>query len=106
MKLHIIKNFVRLSCHWPLMARVVAALFGGYLLTLTSSMLLSQILNVTGMDRVNASLTAMLVSFTIYTVIVVWFFATASVKKVWINLLVGLVITGSLVWLIRFWNLS
>lgn len=88
------------------MARVVAALFGGYLLTLTSSMLLSQILNVTGMDRVNASLTAMLVSFTIYTVIVVWFFATASVKKVWINLLVGLVITGSLVWLIRFWNLS
>lgn len=88
------------------MARVVAALFGGYLLTLTSSMLLSQILNVTGMDRVNASLTAMLVSFTIYTVIVVWFFATASVKKVWINLLVGLVITGSLVWLIRFWSLS
>jgi len=88
------------------MARVVAALFGGYLLTLTSSMLLSQILNVTGMDRVNASLTAMLVSFTIYTVIVVWFFATESVKKVWINLLVGLVITGSLVWLIRFWNLS
>ncbi len=92
--------------HWPLVARIIAAIFGGYLLTLTSSMLLSQILDMIGMERANASLAAMLFSFTIYTAIVIWFFALASVKKVWISLLYGLVITASLVWVIRYWSLS
>jgi Na+/H+-translocating membrane pyrophosphatase len=94
------------SENWKLVSRIVAALFGGFLLTITSSMLLSQLFDMFGMDRINASLTAMLLSFAIYTAIVIWFFAIASVKKVWKNLLWGLMITGSLVWLIRFWSLS
>ncbi len=106
MKFNLINRTVIFSEHWSLVARIVAALFGGYLLTLSSSMLLSQIFDMIGMDRVNASLTAMLLSFTIYTVIVIWFFAIASVKKVWMNLILGLMITVSLTWLIRYWSFS
>lgn len=98
------KNF-EFSDNWKLVSRIVAAIFGGYFLTLSSSMLLSQLLDIVGMDRVNASMTAMLLSFAIYTAIVIWFFAIASVKQVWINLLFSLVITGVLVFLIRYISL-
>lgn len=85
--------------------RVLAVILGGYVLTLISSMFLSQVLDILGMDRVNASVTAMLLSFSIYVGIAIWFFATKSVKKVWLNLLVSIAVLGSLVWLIRYWSL-
>ena len=102
MKLNLMNYSPNSLSNWKLVARIFAAIFGGFLLTLSSSMLLSQVLDMIGMDKINASMTAMLLSFAIYTAIVIWFFAIASVKKVWINLLTSLAITGSLVWLIRY----
>ncbi len=105
MKINFINYSFVNSDNWQLVARIVAAVFGGYFLTLTSAMLLSQILDILGMDRINATITAMLLSFAIYTVIVIWFFAISSVKKVWLNLLFLLVITGGLVLVIRYFSL-
>lgn len=86
---------------WLLFYRVAAALLGGYALTLTSSMLLSQLLALLGMGRANASMTAMLLSFMIYAGIVIWFFTIDSIKSVWKKLLAALAITGGLVMLIK-----
>lgn len=105
MKINFINHSFINSDNWQLVARIVAAVFGGYFLTLTSAMLLSQILDILGMDRINATITAILLSFAIYTAIVIWFFAISSVKKVWLNLLSLLVITGGLVLVIRYFSL-
>jgi|ACQI01.1.fsa_nt_gi hypothetical protein len=93
------------SDSWLMTYRVIAAILGGFALTLTSSMLLSQLLAIFITERANASITAMLISFTIYTVIVMWVFTVESVKTVWIKLLSGIAITGFLVWVIKFLEL-
>lgn len=90
---------------WRMFYRVFAAIVGGFALTITSSMLLSQVLDMLLTTRANATITAMLLSFAIYTAIVMWFFSIDTVKRVWINLLIGLTTTGGLVLMIKYWSL-
>lgn len=90
---------------WRMFYRVFAAIVGGFALTITTSMLLSQLLEMLFTTRANATITAMLLSFAIYTAIVMWFFSIDTVKRVWIHLLLGLAATGSLVLMIKFWSL-
>jgi len=66
-------------------ARSVAAIVGGYVLAALVTMLLSVSLP---MARSEAVMTATLLSFAIYTCVVMWVFATRSALRAWLGLLI------------------
>ncbi|MCS6153135.1 hypothetical protein G3465_09400 [Shewanella baltica] len=63
--------------------RCLAATFGGYLLSAVATILLAQILPLSQVDRV---LTAMMLSFTVYTCTVIWVFSVKSTWRYWLDL--------------------
>ena len=63
--------------------RCLAATFGGYLLSAIATILLAQILPLSQVDRV---LTAMMLSFTVYTCAVIWVFSFKSTWRYWLDL--------------------
>ena len=63
--------------------RCLAAIFGGYLLSAVATILLAQILPLSQVDRV---LTAMMLSFTVYTCAVIWVFSVKSTWRYWLDL--------------------
>ncbi|MEO3737052.1 hypothetical protein [Shewanella baltica] len=63
--------------------RCLAAIFGGYLLGAVATILLAQILPLSQVDRV---LTAMMLSFTVYTCAVIWVFSVKSTWRYWLDL--------------------
>ena len=64
-------------------SRSVAAIVGGYVLAALVTMLLSVSLP---MARSEAVMTATLLSFAIYTCVVMWVFATRSALRAWLGL--------------------
>ncbi len=64
--------------------RVIAAAFGGYVLTAASSACLSYAL-VYGpsMSRFDATMTGLLIGFLIYAAVIMWVFAAHSLKRMW-----------------------
>jgi ABC-type antimicrobial peptide transport system permease subunit len=63
--------------------RCLAATFGGYLISAVATILLAQILPLSQVDRV---LTAMMLSFTVYTCTVIWVFSVKSTWRYWLDL--------------------
>ncbi|MGR3970560.1 hypothetical protein [Shewanella sp. 1180_01] len=63
--------------------RCLAATFGGYLISAVATILLAQILPLSQVDRV---LTAMMLSFTVYTCAVLWVFSVKSTWRYWLDL--------------------
>ncbi|MDT3279268.1 MULTISPECIES: hypothetical protein [Shewanella] len=63
--------------------RCLAATFGGYLISAVATILLAQILPLSQVDRV---LTAMMLSFTVYTCAVIWVFSVKSTWRYWLDL--------------------
>ena len=63
--------------------RCLAATFGGYLLSAVATILFAQILPLSQVDRV---LTAMMLSFTVYTCAVIWVFSVKSTLRYWLDL--------------------
>jgi len=68
----------------PLVSRIVAALFGGYVL----AALFSVAVLALPMSKPQAVLTGMLASFLIYAGAVIWVFAVRSALKAWLGLLI------------------
>jgi uncharacterized SAM-binding protein YcdF (DUF218 family) len=69
----------------PLISRIVAAMFGGYALAaLTSVAMLAW-----PMDRAQAVLTGMLLSFIVFACAVIWVFAVRSARRAWAGLLIA-----------------
>jgi hypothetical protein len=68
----------------PLVSRIVAALFGGYVL----AALFSVAVLALPMSKPQAVLTGMLASFLIYAGAVIWVFAVHSALKAWVGLLI------------------
>ena len=66
-----------------IVSRCLAAIFGGYLLGAVATILLAQILPLSQVDRV---LTAMMLSFTVYTCAVIWVFSVKSTWRYWLDL--------------------
>jgi hypothetical protein len=77
---------------WQIAMRVLAAMLGGYVLANAASILLSFIVPMTRSDAV---MTAMLVSFAIYTGAVLWVFAVRTLSKAWLGLIVPSLVLGS-----------
>ncbi|MFC7286524.1 DUF3649 domain-containing protein [Herminiimonas glaciei] len=72
-------------------SRAVAAILGGYAVTALATALLAVILP---MVRIDAVLTATLLSFTVYTCAVLWVFAARSAFRAWIGIVLPAAILG------------
>jgi hypothetical protein len=69
----------------PLVARIVAALFGGYALAALGSVAALAL----PLSKPQAVLTGMLASFAIYAGAVIWVFVVRSAAKAWIGLIIA-----------------
>lgn len=72
-------------------SRAIAAIFGGYVVTALATALLAVILP---MVRIDAVLTATLLSFTVYTCAVLWVFAAGSAFRAWMGIVLPAAILG------------
>lgn len=73
-------------------SRLVAAALGCYLLTSAASVLIAFLLPMT---HAHAVLTMLLMSFASWSGMVIWVYATPSLKKVWTVIGIGLAISVS-----------
>ncbi|HSX85821.1 MAG TPA: DUF3649 domain-containing protein [Cellvibrio sp.] len=79
--------------HWHLVARLLAALLGGYVLARACATLLTPLLP---MPKSDALMTALLASGAIYTATMLWAFSVKSIDKAILGLLVPALLSGSL----------
>lgn len=75
-------------------SRAVAAILGGYMLSALATFALAAFLP---MPRSQASLTATLLSFLIYTCVVIWVFATRTAWHAWAGIIAPSVALGGLI---------
>ena len=73
----------KLPPYGPTVSRIVAALFGGYLFTYAFTAALARVLP---MNKVDALVTASLVSFAVYSLAILWAFACRSARRAWAGL--------------------
>ena len=88
---------------WHIASRVLAAAIPGFLLTNTTGILLTFLLPG---DKLSAIATATLLSYLVYTVIILWIFSVERLRTVWVGLLVALAITGVGAWLMHTLEVS
>ena len=81
--------------------RVLAAVFGGYVVAAGVVAALSTVLCAAGMARSEASVTSALLGFPVYLVVVLWAFSVSSLLRLWTLLAIGTAIVGGLAWLMR-----
>lgn len=72
-------------------SRAIAAIVGGYAVTALATALLAVILP---MVRIDAVLTATLLSFAIYTCAVLWVFAARSALRAWLGIVLPAAVLG------------
>lgn len=77
-------------------ARLLAAIAGGYVLTAISMSLLAVLLPA---SRVDAVMTATLLSFPVYAVAIMWSFAARTVWRAWAGLVLPAAVAGCALWL-------
>jgi len=87
-------------------SRIVAAIFGGYALTTSSSLLISQLLGEF-MSKYQAIHISLMLSFLVYACVVMWVFSVTSAKKAWLGLITANVFCLALTWsLLQLINIS
>ena len=74
----------RLAAHLPLVSRIIASVLGGYALAALTSVATLAL----PMERGEAVLTGMMLSFIVYATAVIWVFAASSALRAWAGLLV------------------
>ncbi|CAD5106409.1 DUF3649 domain-containing protein [Zestomonas carbonaria] len=72
---------------WSVLSRTLAALLGGYLFTYAFTAALARLLPL---DKVDAMVVATLLSFVLYTLVILWAFACRSAWRVWAGLALAL----------------
>lgn len=73
-------------------SRILAALFGGYLVAALTSVCITQFLPL---SRADAVVTGMLLSFLVYLVAVLWCFACRSALLAWLGMLLPSAVLGA-----------
>jgi hypothetical protein len=87
---------------WSVAGRVLAASVGGYALTSTGCSVLAQLLTrFAGISPAVAVLSTTLLSFVIYTVVVLWMFRARNALRMWVWLSVCLGVLAGVNWLLR-----
>ena len=77
--------------------RAVAAIGGGYVFTSIASALIALALP---MPRADAVTTATLLSFVVYTCIILWVFATSSALRACVGVIASCAVLGAILWFV------
>lgn len=86
---------------WAVASRSLAAIVGGYLVAALSTATLAMWLPG---SRSEATLTAMMLSFAVYTGAVVWVFAARTAWRAWLGLVAPAALMGAMIggqWWVR-----
>lgn len=83
--------------HWQVLSRLLAAIFGGYALTSAATVLLALIWPL---PHAQALLASTMLSFILYSGVVLWVFAIQRLRTVWYGLLATTVLCSALSWLL------
>ncbi len=75
--------------------RTIAAIGGGYAMASLAAIVCATLLPL---DRAEAVVTGMLLSFAIYTGVVIWVFAAATALRAWIGMLIPMALLGAAAW--------
>jgi hypothetical protein len=75
-------------------SRALAAIVGGYALT---ALAISALAIFLPLSRSEASMTATLLSFAIYTCVVLWVFATRSATRAWVGIIAPMLVLAALI---------
>ena len=89
-----------LSYSGRIFSLVLAATVGGYLFTSAVMILIAAILP---MSRADAVITSALLSFAIYTAVIIWVFAIKNAKRAWGGLLFATLVIGGIGLLLTEW---
>ena len=89
-----------LNNKWLMTIRISTALFVGYALTILYSILLSKILMLLGVTKVNATVSMQLLSFFIYAMVAIWVFSISSLKRLWVQIIYSALMSMALIYLI------
>lgn len=81
----------------PILSRIIAAIFGGYLLTQLISIVIVAALPA---SRGESLFITLMLSFTVYALTILWAFAARSVLWCWLGLLIPAIVLALPVWLI------
>lgn len=79
-------------------SRVAAATLGGYALAAAAAVLMALLWPA---PRAQGVLWGSMLSFTVYTVAVIWAFCTRNASRAWTGLLLGTAVCASLAWLLQ-----
>lgn len=79
--------------NWQIASRALAAIVGGYAFTSACTILLACVMPLT---RAESVLSSTLLSFVVYTCVIIWVYATASLKRVWLSLGLSSLLIASL----------
>lgn len=72
-----------LRIDWPLMARILAAVVGGYALTSLMTLLATLVLPLLGVSRAEALHAATMAAFLLYAAIILAVFHASSARRAW-----------------------
>lgn len=86
---------------WQVLGRVVLAVLGGYGFTLLFGILLTYTLPI---SKSSAVMTANLLSFAIYTGVIVWIFSAKNLRTIVLGLTSSIVVLGLLTLLFKLAN--
>lgn len=82
---------------WSVASRVLAAVVGGYALTSAATVLLAL---VWPLPQAEAVLASTMLSFALYTGVLVWIFAVRRLRTVWLGLVIATAVCAVLSWLL------
>lgn len=82
---------------WAVASRVLAAVVGGYVLTSTATVLLALIWPLPQAEAVAA---ATILSFTLYTGVILWVFAVKRLRILWLGLVITTAFCAGLSWVL------
>lgn len=68
---------------WEVLGRVLIAVFGGYIFSIGTALLLTHILPF---DRSSLVMTADLLTFALYTTAIIWVFSVKRFRTLWLGL--------------------
>ena len=95
----LIQKFNFSNPRWHIFSRVLAAIFGGYALATSSSLLVTQLL-AEAVGKYQAIHIGLMLTFLVYACAAMWVFSVTSAKRAWLGLIKLNVIFVAMWWLL------
>jgi len=85
--------------------RISLGVLGGYFLAVVLSVVFSKLLIILGVVKVNATLWAQMISFLVYACLIMWVFASISLKKVSLQFLALFISSGIIIGILKVFGI-